>query len=63
MRRCRCDPSLAVSQLRADRVLVVDVLAGRVVPASIDAVAELRRRVHGGEYPLADAGLVTVAAD
>ena len=49
--------------MRADRVLVVDVLAGRVVPAAVDAVAELRRRVHGGEYPLADAGLVTVAAD
>ena len=49
--------------MRADRVLIVDVLAGSVVPAAVDAVAELRRRVHGGEYPLADAGLVTVAAD
>ena len=57
------DSSLAVPQLRADLFLVVYVLAGRVVPAVVDAVAKLRGRVYGDEYSLADARLVTVATN
>ena len=57
------DSSLAVSQLRADLILVVNVLTSGAVSATIDAVAELRGRVYGDEYPLADPRLVTVATD